>query len=168
VNLDQLSRLPQTTAFPGLRVADSSWSDLPFLVPPAETGRTAPLFPPHGVPAIPLEELSRPGPVTQDRTAEGKEASKLESPSPECAGLLTGRLPFGLEAVERAVRALLEPDSGTRAEGSALLHWLGLPTGLLGAALICAAARWRYRQDTLGLRTARSLADAARPEGRLP
>lgn len=64
-------------------------------------------------------------------------------PSPQAAGLLAHGLPFGLAALDRAIRALTEPEGAADYGGSALVHWLGLASWLLGAGLAYAVARGR-------------------------
>jgi hypothetical protein len=94
---------------------------------------------------------------------EAKAGPVSDPPAPESAGLLTGGLSFGLAALERAVQALLGPDSRTVGR-STLLCWLGLGTWLLGAALACVAARQRRSQLATILLRAGNLGETLREE----
>jgi hypothetical protein len=78
-------------------------------------------------------------------------------PAPERAGLFDGELPFGLAALENAVRALLGSDSSNRSDASFLLRGVVVGTWMMGATLAWTVARRKSRQldadlcDTYGL-----------------
>jgi hypothetical protein len=87
---------------------------------------------------------STPPPDVPDGAAPATTTPGVEpSPPPKTAGLLTDALPFGLAALERAVRALTAPQADDDRGAISFWHWLGLSSGFAAAALGFAAARRR-------------------------
>jgi hypothetical protein len=79
------------------------------------------------------------------RRAEGipaeKDARPATPPQPQHNDLVVGGFPFDLAGLENAVRELLALNPVSGGESLALLRWVGLGSGLLGAILAYAVAR---------------------------
>lgn len=93
--------------------------------------------------------------------------SSSEAPAPERAGLLTEGVRFSLTTLDRALRSLLETDTRVAHGGQALLRWVGICTGLLGAALAAVVARPRRRSAVIALNGAGQPVEAPLPEENL-
>jgi hypothetical protein len=132
------------------RTGESSTSPLPaFLVAPAVTPEvpvrlagnewTSVSVQPTRMNALPPQRTADEETSTQ--TDATSEFASVALPLPEGAGLLDGEMPFGLAALERAVRALTGSESTSASDAAVLLRCVVLGSWMLGASLAWAVAR---------------------------
>ncbi len=170
INPAQGTLAAQVAAVTGrLEMEKTGWTGLAFLSGAAVAGSSA--FLPGRDDSITLPgPASHPGLalVIPAQTARPGEAAVPQAQAkltgeplpPEGADLLTQGMSFGLAALDRAVRSLLEPDAGSFGRGQALLRWLGLSTGMVGAALAYIVVRERRTRPSVALPGAGSLGGA--------
>jgi hypothetical protein len=124
------------------------------------------------VPVLETPRLAPPGRSGDDENTGSPEAKSPPAPvlllRPEGAGLLSSGLPFGLAALERAVRALAQVESMASGSGSTLLRYLVLGSWVLGGALICVVARRRRPIPAIALHGSGTLNQSALCEEDLP